>query len=217
MKQPLALLLIIILILCLQSSCKEEFECSSSNTVNIPQIMKDYFYYKEGTWWVYKNIKNNTYDSMWVSQNSSNNYRGEGKEGFGSSDRCYEQTRSVISSFSNSDLMSFRISNIITDEKERFRFIIFWRDPSNGLGKDFNLFFTNGILEMVDPIRPLIVNTLDSINVQNNIFNSLIEVDTRNFYYDNIKYRLFARNIGLIKYIDKDSNQWELIKHSINQ
>ncbi len=39
-------------------SCKEKFECSAENTVNIPQVMKDCFYFKEGTWWVYKNIKN---------------------------------------------------------------------------------------------------------------------------------------------------------------
>jgi hypothetical protein len=46
---------------------------------------------------------------------------------------------------------------------------------------------------------------------------SLGKVDGNNYVYDNIKYRLFAKNIGLIKYIDRDSNQWELIKYHINQ
>lgn len=199
------------------SNCKEKFECSPSNTVLIPQNMKDFFFFKEGTWWVYVNVKTGDYDSLWVWKHNFDIYRGEGGEGFGHLDKCYEQTLSAIKSEIVSDLMSYRISNMVLDERERFHFIIFWRDPSNGLGKDFNLFFTNGILEKIDPVRPVIITSLDSVIVQKNSYNSLIEIDASGFIYDNIRYRLYAKNIGLIKYIDRDSNQWELIRYNINQ
>ncbi len=217
MNRIISSLLLILCAYLIVSCSKSNFECSSANTVNIPQVMKDYFYYKEGSWWVYKNIKNNTYDSMWVFQSTFNSYRGEGKEGFGLTNKCYEQARSAIRTITNVDLMSFRISNVVTDERERFRFSIFWRDPFNGLEKDFNLFFTNGTLEKIDLARPIIITTLDTLIVQNNSYNGLIEVDASSFFYDNIKYRLFAKNIGLVKYIDRDSNHWELIRYNINQ
>jgi hypothetical protein len=199
------------------SSCKEKFECSTSNNVPVPQIMKDYFYYKEGNWWVYKNVKNNAIDSMWVWQSSSNIYQGQGSEGFGKTDKCYEQTKSAIRNFSNPDLMSFRVSNIVTDDRERFRFIIFWTDTTTTVNKIFELFFTNSQLETIPPLHPIVISNIDSIILQDKKYHTLIAIDANNYIYDNIKYRLFAKNIGLIKYIDRDSNQWELIKYNVNQ
>ncbi len=198
-------------------SCKEKFECSSGNSVPIPQIMKDFFYFKAGSWWVYYNMKTNAYDSMWVNQSSSNVYRGEGSEGFGKLDKCYEQNRDVISNNTTEAILQFRISNIVVDERERFRFIILWRDTSNNLEKMFELFFTNGELEIIPPLHPIIISPIDTVFVQNAKYTNLIEVDANNYYYDNIKYRLFAKHIGLIKYLDRDSNQWELLKYNIIQ
>ncbi len=40
--------------------------CDSANTVHIPEDMKARFYFKEGTYWIYKNIDNGELDSMWV-------------------------------------------------------------------------------------------------------------------------------------------------------
>jgi hypothetical protein len=45
--------------------------CDSNNTVLIPEDMKARFYFKEGTYWIYKNISSGEIDSMWawLSQN----------------------------------------------------------------------------------------------------------------------------------------------------
>ncbi len=198
-------------------SCKKKFECTAGNNVPIPQIMKGFFYYKVGSWWVYYNIKTNAYDSMWVSQSSSNIYRGEGKEGFGDVNKCYEHTVMGIVNKRTVDFMRWDLSNFVLNNNQRFGFTIYWRDPSTNVNKDLNLFFSDGIIETYNPVRPLIISTPDSTTIQNNRYNNLIEVDAYNFYYDNIKYRLFAKHVGLIKYIDRDSNQWELVKCNIIQ
>lgn len=96
-------------------------------------------------------------------------------------------------------------------------FTIYWRDTSTTVNKGNNMFFSNDQLETHNSLHPIIILTPDSATIQNKKYTQLIEVDTYNYYYDNIKYRLFAKNAGLIKYIDRDSNQWELIKYSINQ
>lgn len=91
MKNKLLSLFLILFTFFIVACSKDKIECSSTNTVNIPQVMKDFFFYKEGTWWVYKNVKDNTFDSMWVRQSSSNAYRGE-SDGFGNINKCYEHT-----------------------------------------------------------------------------------------------------------------------------
>jgi hypothetical protein len=83
--------------------------------------------------------------------------------------------------------------------------------------KIFELFFTNSQLEIIPPLHPIIISNIDSTVLQNKKYHTLIEVDANKYIYDNIKYRLFAKNIGLVKYIDRDSNQWELIKYNISQ
>lgn len=135
MKTKLQLVICMIVCSISVNSCKEKFECSTNNNVPIPQIMKDYFYYKEGTWWVYKNTKNNTYDSMWVSQSSSNNYRGEGGEGFGRTDKCYEHTVMGIDNINTKGFMRWDLTNFVLNNNQRFGFSAFWRDTTTTAAK----------------------------------------------------------------------------------
>jgi hypothetical protein len=74
MKTLLFFLLIILLAFYVQS-CKQptdyvpsapSINCDSNNTVLIPEDMKARFYFKEGTYWIYKNIETGELDSMWV-------------------------------------------------------------------------------------------------------------------------------------------------------
>lgn len=207
------------LILCtylIVSCSKDNFECSSANTVNIPQVMKDYFYYKEGTWWVYKNVKNNTYDSLWVSNVNLYNNRGEGKEGFGNPDNCYERIAMGIKQSGADSVSKFYLwdlSNFDVDNNNRFAFGVFGRDILTNVEWDFNLLFANSQLETYNPVRNISSIHKDSITLNGNTYINLIEVTGSNF----IHYWLFSKQVGLVKYIDRDSNQWELIRYNINQ
>lgn len=198
------------------SCCKEEFECTTENSVPIPQIMKDYFYYKQGSWWVYVNVKNNTYDSLWISNINSYNNRGEGGEGFGNKDNCYERLVMGVEQRGGDKVSKFSmwdLSNVILDNNNRFAYGIIWRDISTTANLDLNLFFTNNELETYNPVRHINSVYKDSVTVQHKTYNNLIEVSGSSF----IHYWLFSKHNGLIKYVDKDSNQWELVKHQIIQ
>jgi hypothetical protein len=189
------------------NSCKEKFECNPNNTVLIPQIMKDFFFFKEGTWWVYKNVKNNAFDSLWIRETS---YRTErGGDGFGSKEKCFQNAKVIISDKKNSGLF-FQISNTSTDG-DRYHFSSF------NEGKDVSFTFLSGELETTFNPRPYYIKKIDSICIQNKTYNDLIEVNSINLLYDKIINRIYGNHVGLIKYIDRDSNQWELFKYHINQ
>lgn len=209
--------IILVLVLCSSAwACKEKFECTSNNYEPIPQIMKDYFFYKEGSWWVYKNIKNNTYDSMWISQNQYYNNRGEGNEGFGSTDKCYERIVMGIEQRGGDSISKFSmwdLSNFVVNNNNRFALGVLWTDKVTTANLNLDLFFVNNQIEKYNSVRQISSDYKDSTTVQNRNYYSLIEV----IGADCINYWLFSKNIGLIKYIDRDSNQWELIKYNINQ
>ena len=69
MKDIIYIVLFITLLITLQSSsCNKTDEpqthCDSTNTVYLPEDARSRFFFKEGTWWVYKNITNNNYDTI---------------------------------------------------------------------------------------------------------------------------------------------------------
>lgn len=182
----------------------------------VPQIMKDYFFYKQGSWWVYVNTKNNTYDSLWISNVNSYNNRGEGGEAFGNLDNCYERLEMGIGQRGGDSVSKFGmwdLSNLVKGNNNRFAFGVFWRDISTTANRDLNLFFTNNQLETYNSVRHITSVYKDSATVQQKAYNNLIEVAGSSY----IHYWLFSKHIGLIKYIDKDSNQRELVKYNINQ
>jgi len=196
--------------------CSKEIECSTSNAVKIPQVMKDYFYYKEGTWWVYKNIKNSTYDSLWVSNVNIYNNRGKGKEGFGNPDNCYERIVMGIEQSGGDSVTEFftrSLSNFVVNNNNQFAFGVSGRDIPTTVEWNLILFYTNNQLETFNPVRNTSSIYIDSASVQGKTYNNPIEVTGSN----HIHYWLFSKHIGLIKYIDLDSNQWELIRYNINQ
>ncbi|MFA9213374.1 MAG: hypothetical protein ACEQSR_05950 [Candidatus Methylacidiphilales bacterium] len=216
MKKYYPIISLLFLAIIFFNGCKEKFECSSNNEVPIPQIMKDYFYYKQGTWWVYKNVKNNTYDSMWVWQRSSNYYQGNGGEGFGRTDKCYERIVMSIDQRGGDSVSKFsmwNLSNFVVNNNNRFGFGVFGRNISTTANWDLDLFFTNIELEKYNPVRQISSVYKESESVQNKNYNNLIEVVGSN----QVHYWLFSKHIGLIKYVDLDSNQWELVKYNVSQ
>lgn len=171
--------------------------------------MKDYFYYKEGSWWVYVNVKNNTYDSMWVKNHSINTHQG-GDE-LGSRSKCFELGKIIIAAKEHPGFY-IQLSNI-SEFGDRFHF----SSITQKVGRDVSFTFLNGQIETTNNPRPYHIETKDSITIQNKMYNDLICINSIDLLYDNIIYRVYAKRAGLIKYTDRDSNQWELIRYNINQ
>src|SRR4051812_32716322 len=44
--------------------------CTDKNTVKLCQAAKDFFFFKKGSWWVYKEQLTGVTDSVWVSEDS---------------------------------------------------------------------------------------------------------------------------------------------------
>lgn len=76
------------------SSCKDKNEpetvCTPANTVLVPQDMKARFFFKEGTYWIYKNLQTNETDSIWVWISYNDNYPANKLDDSDIKDKCYE-------------------------------------------------------------------------------------------------------------------------------
>ncbi|MDZ4758730.1 MAG: hypothetical protein SGJ10_11430 [Bacteroidota bacterium] len=66
-RQKAILCLITLLALCISCNLNKKPKCTQSNTVHVPQNAIDYFYFKEGSWWVYEDEATKEQDSVWVS------------------------------------------------------------------------------------------------------------------------------------------------------
>ena len=66
--------LLILLVLSTYSCSKTKLtntDCTDSNTLFMPDVPKSFFAFKPGTWWVYEDLINHTFDSVWVGENTS--------------------------------------------------------------------------------------------------------------------------------------------------
>ena len=63
------------ILLILFTSCRKSkttnLDCNDANTLFAPQLAKDLYAFKPGTWWVYEDLINHSFDSVWVGENTS--------------------------------------------------------------------------------------------------------------------------------------------------
>jgi hypothetical protein len=212
MKKLLPAALIVLLLT--NAKCKltgpDEIECNN-NTLQLSSKAKSYFYFKQGSWWVYYNLTTNVYDSLFVvsSQNKIRQPAGDGED----RSKCYEISRTTI--LSKRGEYSFGSSLDVSASKRTTLFEENGSSQNNG--SNMELFFWEDSVELINKVRPYEIKLIDSLNIQNKWYKNLIEVKSEKVGFDNFDYRLYAKNIGLIKFINKQSNNWELIKHEIHQ
>ena len=208
-----------------QSDCRRLdpwYPCSNANSVFVPQDMKDRFYFKDGTYWIYININTNETDSMWVWKSSNAVSCVDSKVYGNGFSKCYESFNyrvknlaaingdkyytniginvSPVKGTSNSEL--FGISDFyLKDQIESYRV-----DNRGGV-------YENQMGE--------IMVMMDSVVVQNNLVYRNV---FRLFYppgartYDYLLDTYYAKNIGLVKFNRRvDSTEWELIRYHIVQ
>ena len=67
--------LIIFFLLIISYSCSKSnltnTDCNDGNSVLMPDVPKSFFAFKPGTWWIYEDLNNHTFDSVWVGSNTS--------------------------------------------------------------------------------------------------------------------------------------------------
>jgi hypothetical protein len=196
--------------------------CDSNNTVLIPEDMKARFYFKEGTYWIYKNIATGETDSMWVWKSSNEINPTNPKISQKGLDKCYEW-------------FSYQIRNKIYFNTNYYTNIGISLYPRDGLDNSKELFGL-GEISPVTNFRPQFrieiigsiyenqsgfeINFVDSISLSTNLFfknvlNLNFPNGNSNDMYNQIYY---AKKIGLVKFErGTDNSVWELIRYKINQ
>ncbi|MFZ4799806.1 MAG: hypothetical protein ACOYMA_20105 [Bacteroidia bacterium] len=196
--------------------------CDSTNTVLIPEDMKARFYFKQGTYWIYKNIDNGEIDSMWVY--ISNNGIGpisKKVHAFGWN-KCYEsfsyemhnKTYSVNNYYINYGISLYpKDGNNLNNEL----FEIQQLSPLNNYKGSYHI-YVEGV--NYSNQQGADINYLDSIvNDEKKIFKNVLNIyypnGTSSDIYSNMYY---VKNIGLVKFVrSNDNSTWELIRYKINQ
>ncbi len=195
----------------------EPISCTN-NTMLLPQMAKDYFLFKDGSYWVYQNIISKQIDSVYIVEfknwTGDNNIFKNGNK----LTKCYECYEYRVFS---SNTVNHRIG-------------LFPLLPDNSIDFKNQIFNINEINSITGQLYPRIEFEGNSLLDTNYVLNGSVQIidfltiDT--FEFSNVIYlknpngginwtinSYYAPNIGLIKFTTNDNQTYELIKYHINQ
>lgn len=200
---------------------EENLKCTEKNTIKVIQHARDFFYFKQGSWWVYEEETTKLRDSIWVEKTAENTYVPEGgiqrtcNCGWG---KCEEKlgVRFVNKNHNktnNDRLFGYGIMSDIVEEGTAIR--------SSG-GHYFSLsdirlaYDKHG--NIVEPLPfDASLERINSMQIEGKTYEDIIRI-----YYqegkgdgDWLEEGFFAKNIHLIKYRRSDSTTWNLVKYNI--
>jgi hypothetical protein len=208
--------------------------CNKRNRVEIPQKVKDYFSFKEGTYWVYQNQKTLATDSHWVCESYLGTKEIKGNSGEKChcfSGTCYENMEMKILNPSMTEcvhagnkepyirfFLTLDYNEAEKYSKNYYRFLL-----ETGRATSINEFWNDGRWRL----------NYMGIGIGNEL------KDTSNYYVKNLKYTncilqrsnvlpiydhysevIMAQNIGIVSYVNyKDTTNatWHLIRKNIIQ
>lgn len=226
--KQLGILLIILSIALSCQSCKDDKQematvCTPDNTVLVPQDMKDRFFFKEGTYWIYINLQTQEIDSIWVWSSYNDNYPATDLDDSGIKNKCYEtftvNTKSrrypKLETYNRYGLHPYpKAGKNLADEV----FEIWDRTELNDMRA---IYRTNMKGSQYENQMGAEITRLDSFLTKSNIvYHNILHLKysqglTTQDYLDDMHY---AKNIGLVKFHRfTDTSNWELIRCKIIQ
>ncbi len=195
--------------------------CDSANTVLIPADMKARFYFKEGTYWVYKNIDNSEIDSMWVWDGENIISTVNPKWYTMGLNKCYESFSYLVKNkiFDGNNYYS-GIGITIHPEDGLIRpnelFEITETSPLNNFRGDFRIQIRGNTYQTQTEAEILFEDSI--ITVDNIKFKDILNLKYPSITNDIYSNMYYAMNIGLVKFIrSNDNSTWELIRYNVNQ
>ena len=216
-------ILFLSLLFALLSTCKKSdfnLECTDANTVKSPKDALDYFYFKEGTWWLYREDSTGLTDSVWVSHSTMNSENptslkracgcGHGK--------CVQNILIIFENRLHNSSLGEHLNGISIGPTNF--------DPTQGdvtEGSDY-CFLGSGVRmsflysHFKSPTdQGSILENLDSIKVAGHFFKNIIHqyYPNQNNIPDWLHESWYARGIYLIKYKKYDGTNWSLIDYHI--
>ncbi|MHB1277624.1 MAG: hypothetical protein ACYC1Q_04435 [Bacteroidia bacterium] len=224
MKALLLLLLTCLFLISLQS-CRDkdepEQECTPDKTVYIPAILKDYFHFKEGSWWVYAYEHDTTIiDSFWVSVSGENFENNITRNHDYSKPFCFEFCGYSIQNKSTLDKEYYSSSGIVNsygNEPNQAQFNVL-DVAANGNYQYRITFSPDSSFVKIGP-----GNNITDLHQDTILFGRPYHEVIRCYYSGNPKQSdpytevLYARNIGKIQYTKQNGTTWYLVRYYIEQ
>lgn len=196
--------------------------CDSSNTVLIPQDMKARFYFKEGTYWIYKNIATGETDSMWVWDGENSIVSVNPKWYTKGLNKCYESFSYLVKNKKyniNSYYSGIGITIHPNDGLKRLDefFEIVETSPLNNFRGDFRISVRGVQYETQSEAEIKFIDSL--ITFEGGNYKNILMLKYPNPNTNDINNEMhYAKNIGLVKFTrSADNSTWELIRYKINQ
>jgi hypothetical protein len=222
MKNLISIISYLASFLCLISCNKQnnihtppELKCESSNTAYLPSEIRSRFYFKVGSWWVYKNINNTDIDTVKVIRLDRYIKQPLPEQWGDIPNKCYEwirvayhplkyfdYTTSVDFTRPKPSMDSTKEEYLITDDyiydnqvlsSYKFRY----KGAELLIGQD------GGRFEIIS-----------SMLIESKKYTDIIKYNT-NSNFDYITEAYYAKDYGIIKMTRLDGTSWELINSSI--
>ncbi len=219
------LMIIISIVLSTTRGCdgckKEPVPTECNGYMEYPQIMKDYFLFKDSSYWIYKDTATGALDSFWVLDYEKQSYWPY-KEAGTRKCPCYEIFNYKIKRNSISKTQEIYLQSYYRNlgkEKETYNAKFILR-ANNSVHKNEERFTTIGYDSIWNetPVEGGYIYKLSKIEV-----NSVTYNDIQFLYYPNpnpydwVRRIYYAKYIGAIKFEDEDGRVWELVNYKVKQ
>lgn len=210
--------LIITIILLFSSTCKkkEPTVCSASNTLFFPQDALERMFFRDSSYWIYKDSLTGNLDSIWIYNNSSLNIINMEKIEPSSSGKCFELGTCYFNSTnSGKHNISFSSSpSALGTPVSEERFNIHILQESNlflfAVLRGLNYYNQYPEYGVMDTIPLLIVNGKQYKNI---LRKSNIPSISQDLYFTSY----FVSKIGIVKFVRNDNSVWELVRFKVKQ
>ena len=203
------------------SSCTKpenpKVDCTN-NTTPLPQMAKDYFLFKNGSYWVYQNSTTNQFDSFYVDEfvdaTGDNNQFQNGNKLKG----CYEFYAYKLNGGLIGKINCVLYPLLPSNDRNYAEQTFFYDEYNNKVtGQSFAKFaFIGDSLLPTSNVLGSTINIMDSIGVDGVFFHDII-IQNSTTGVDYAQQSYFAKNIGLIQFTTNNNQTYELIKYHINQ
>jgi len=196
-------------------SCKTEqtsVVCDATNTAALPSDAAARFYFKDSSYWVYRDSVSGQLDSQWVfiSETGAKSLTVEDSE-----DKCFSYANYAVNSKSGILYHFYLSPQGIQNGYNYFELIVQPYNSSHPIAfaaVKGNAYNTIGKTDSrLDSIPALLVNG----TVYKDVF--IRESTLPALYPDIYTTGYYVRHIGLVKYIRKDGSIWELLRYRIRQ
>ncbi len=193
-----------------------------SNTVWHIQRFKDFYYFKEGSWWVYQNLADTTIkDSLWVNFSAEDLKNNTVQNRDYSEPYCFEVLTMHIQSKLNYSEPYFVVRQLALDFQSSPQdvFGTYYHYSSISPATSTYFHFEGDSMYSQETATGLAFRAIGDTTINNIAFSDLVS-----FYYPGIiksiglyKVLTFARNVGPVYYEEVNGSRWSLIRYNVVQ